>query len=45
MSVTVSGAHGIFEADDSPFKATAIKALEEIQDFKDKTNYDKAKVL
>jgi hypothetical protein len=45
MSVTVNKANGIFEADDSAYKATAIKALEQIQDFKGKTNSDRAKVV
>jgi hypothetical protein len=45
MSVTVYHAEGIFKASDSPYKATAVKALEEIQDFKGKTNSDRTKVL
>ncbi len=44
MSVTTGIAEGIFKADDS-FKATAIKALEEIQFFYWKSNSDISKEL
>ena len=44
MSVTTGIAEGIFKADDS-FKANAIKAMEEIQNFKGITNKDRAEVI
>ncbi len=44
MFVAVVDAYGIFEANDSVYKATAIKAVKEMN-FDSKDNYEKAKVV
>ncbi len=44
MSVAVVDAYGIFEANDSVYKATAITAVKEMN-FYGKTNFQKAEVV
>jgi hypothetical protein len=45
MSVEVRRAYGIFEADDSPYKTTALQVIKKMPDFYGTDNYDKASVL